>query len=95
MALTNVERQRRFRERQRSEALARIERYRAAIEASREFIRQVDAGMTFHQAIGNQQMRDVTGDLRAQQERQIEMYREFASMWEKQTERHPDGSVKG
>jgi hypothetical protein len=83
MIMTNAERQRRFRERQRDEARARIIKYQAAIDTAQEWVRKIDAGWRFERAAGNASMSDCTDEIRADKLAEVERYRELIQLWSK------------
>ena len=64
-------------------ARIRIAKYRARQDAAVARLREIDRGMTYHQALGNEPMHDVTDQRRNELENEIALYEELVRMWER------------
>jgi hypothetical protein len=85
MVIDNVERQRRYRARQkalRDWDLARVRDYRRKRDAAQRVVDQIDAGMRFEQGLGDGPMRDVTAERRAEKIEEVKFFEGLARRWE-------------
>ena len=83
MALSNSERQARYRWRKRAEALDRIRCYEAMRKKALDWVKAIDSGQRHYTAIGSAPMRDCTDELREEQCREAQMFESFIELWRK------------